>query len=278
MPLTMADATFIIPVFNQLHYTRNCLESFSTDGIADARIVIVDNGSTDGTREFLAGRPGLRAISNAKNLGCSAAWNQGLQEAGTATWKIIINNDVVVAPRFLEGLIGFATADGRDIVSPAMTEGELDYDFGKFSTEFLAKMGAACRSGTASGVCFMVHRRVFETIGAFDTNLGQAGYEDEDFFRRARAAGFRLGITGRAYLHHFGSVTQKKLKSELGMASSAPLGNRDYFRQKHGLNWLKRRTDRFRERTRTRLWQWREQRQTGLALHLLRSEGKWTPA
>ena len=278
MASMMDEVAFIIPVFNQLHYTRNCLGSLNRDGVEDRNIVLVDNGSTDGTREFLASRPELKVISNEKNLGCSAAWNQGVEKAASADWKIVINNDVIVAPGFRGSLVDFATETACDIISPAMTEGELDYDFEQFSSEFLGKMAAVRRLGTASGVCFMVHRRVFDKIGVFDVKLGQAGYEDEDFFRRARAAGFQLAMTGRAYLHHFGSVTQKKLKSEMGMAGSAHLGNRDYFREKHGLNWLKRRTERFRERTRNHLWRRREQRRTGFALHLRRCEGKWVAA
>jgi GT2 family glycosyltransferase len=274
----MGDVAVIIPVFNQLRYTRNCLDSLRKDRVEDRDIVIVDNASNDGTREFLAGHPALKVVTNEKNLGCSSAWNQGVEQAGPATWKLIINNDVIVAPGFTSGLTAFAQMNACDIVSPAMTEGDLDYDFDKFSSEFLARMAGISRSGTASGVCFMVNKRVFDKIGLFDSKLGQAGYEDEDFFRRASAAGFRLAITGQAYLHHFGSVTQKKLKSELGMASSAPLGNRDYFRKKHGLNWLKRRTGRLRERTRTRFWRWKEQRQTGWSLHLMRCNGRWEAA
>ena len=272
------EVIFIIPVFNQLHYTEKCLASLNETGTPDTAIIVVDNASTDGSCEFFARRPGLRVITNQKNLGCSAAWNQGVAAAGSATWKVVINNDVIVAPGFTQGLLGFASDRACEIVSPAMGEGELDYDFAAFSGDFLSKMGTMTRLGTASGVCFMVHQRVFQAIGVFDARLGQAGYEDEDFFRRARAAGFRLGITGRAYLHHFGSVTQKELKSELGMPGSAYLGNRDYFRKKHGLNWFKRRLERFRQKAQAGVWRRRELRKTGLTLHLRRSHGAWQPA
>ena len=84
MASMMDEVAFIIPVFNQLHYTRNCLGSLNRDGVEDRNIVLVDNGSTDGTREFLASRPELKVISNEKNLGCSAAWNQGVEKAASA--------------------------------------------------------------------------------------------------------------------------------------------------------------------------------------------------
>jgi N-acetylglucosaminyl-diphospho-decaprenol L-rhamnosyltransferase len=268
------DVAVVIPVLNQLSYTVQCLESLARTGVSGREVVVINNGSTDGTAEFLQQHPELRVISNPQNLGCSAAWNQGV-EAAHAEWTIVLNNDVIVAPGFREGLLAFAAEAHCDIVSPAMGEGELDYDLPSFSKEFLAKMGHRQRAGLAFGVCFMVHRRVFETIGLFDTKLGQAGYEDEDFFRRARAVGFRLGTTGRAYLHHFGSVTQKMVKAARPAGVSGPLGNRDYFRQKHHLNWLRRRTDRLQGKVRWGLWRWRERRQSGLTLIMRRAGGQW---
>jgi N-acetylglucosaminyl-diphospho-decaprenol L-rhamnosyltransferase len=268
--------TFVIPVFNQLHYTKQCLESLNRNGVPDNKIVVVDNASTDGTHEFLDGRTQLRLISNPANLGCSAAWNQGAEAAAPARWTMVMNNDVIVAPGFCDGLVGFAEAKRCDIVSPGMGEGDLDYDFDAFSREFLHKLGQARRSGVASGVCFMVHRRVFESIGLFDTKVGLAGYEDEDFFRRARGAGFRLAITGRAYLHHFGSVTQKSIKASIGLPNSARLSDKDYFRQKHHLHWLRRKADNAREKIQGRIWRWSECRRFGLTLVMRRFGGKWS--
>jgi N-acetylglucosaminyl-diphospho-decaprenol L-rhamnosyltransferase len=271
------DFCIVIAVVNQLDYTRQCLQSLGRAGVPTASVVIIDNASTDGTREFLAAEPGLRVISNQINRGCAPAWNQGVEAAQSARseWVVILNNDVVVAPGFREGLLGFAAQSHCDIISPAMVEGDLDYNFDDFAAEYLRKMSRAVRRGVASGVCFMVHRKVFETIGAFDERLGQAGYEDEDFFRRAHKAGFRLAITGRAFLHHFGSVTQKSIKSALGVSESGRLGNRDYFRQKHRLNWVHRCFDHLREQTRAALWRRRERHRFGVTLRLRRVERRW---
>ena len=268
------DVTFVIPVFNELDYTTQCLESLNRAGMSDPVIVIVDNGSTDGTREFLAGRPNLRVLCNPTNLGCSHAWNMGVQ-ASTSAWTMILNNDVIVAPGLCEGLIGFAEEELCDIVSPALGEGEMDYPFEAFARSFLATMGSACRYGLAVGCSFMVHRRVFEVIGLFDTKVGLAGTEDEDFFRRARASGFRLGMTGRAYLHHFGSVTQRSVKAGMGLPNSARLSNSTYFRKKHRINWFRRQADHQREKIRDALWRWKERRRFGMTLRMRRQGGRW---
>jgi GT2 family glycosyltransferase len=244
--------------------------------VSDSEIIVVDNASTDGTREFLAARPGLRVMANDTNRGCGYAWNQGV-EATAARWTVILNNDVVVAPGFREGLVGFAEETGCQIVSPARCDGELDYDFLDFAGRFVSTMQLACRRGVATGVAFMVHRNVFEAVGMFDARIGRAGYEDEDFSRHARKGGFRLAVTGRAYLHHFGSVTQKSVKSDMGLAESARLSDRDYFRKKHWLNWFRRRSDRLRDKLRTALWRWSERRRFGITLFLRRHGGAWHP-
>ena len=90
------------------------------------------------------------------------------------------------------------------------------------------------RLGVAHAVCLMVHRRVFDGIGppVDDPRLG--GYEDDEFFRRARRAGFHMGITGRSFIHHFGSVTQRSIKAASKGAIKS-LGDREYYRRKYGL-------------------------------------------
>ena len=113
------DVAIVIPVFNELPYTINCLESLKQSGVRDSQILIVNNGSTDGTTEFLAGRPEIRVIHNPENRGCGFAWNQGTK-ASSSVWTIVMNNDVLVVPGWIEGLVGFAEKEGFDVVSPAM--------------------------------------------------------------------------------------------------------------------------------------------------------------
>ena len=271
---------FVVPVFNQLHFTRQCLDSLAQDGIPRQDIVVVDNASTDGTREFLAATKGLRVISNEVNRGCSVAWNQGVETvlAAGAEWVVVINNDVIVAKGFVEGLRGFADVSGTDIVHPATGEGEMDYDFPAFAAEFVGKMRRLSRSDDGGGDCFMVRRAVFERVGLFDTTFGLAGFEDVDFFRRARKAGFRRAISGMAYLHHFGSVTQKSVKASLGMAKRTGLASRAAYRKKHGLNWFRRRVERYLKAVRVATCVRHESRDTGFSLRMRRSGGRWNLA
>jgi len=264
------NATIVIPVFNQLHYTRQCLDSLNASGCSDAMIVVINNASTDGTPQYLASRPSLRVVNNVENRACAAAWNQGYQ-AGKTKWTVFLNNDVVLPTRWLENLVAFAEKEKVDIACPAMGEGDLDYDLASYARHYSSQMTAVQRKNKAHGVCFMVHRRVMETIGGFDENFRKGGNEDEDFFLRARQAGFRLAVTGGSYLHHFGSVTQKALAAERGSTRDETV---TYFRSKWKITWFGRRRMRWQRKLVGAWWKWTERLRHGHTLQESRMNGK----
>ena len=270
--LNPAKLAIVIPVFNQLHYTRQCVDCLNHAGVADEQIIIVNNDSTDGTKEFLATRSEIRAVHNETNRGCGFAWNQGAK-LSTATWTIIANNDILVPPGCLEKLIRFAEEEKIDVASPAMCEGEADYDWQTYAAEFMRVMSPMARHDIASGSFFMVHRRVFETIGFFDEDPKLGGYEDDEFARRARRHGFRLAITGRAYYHHFGGTTQKSIKASLKQPNKS-LGDRTYYRKKTGQTWPKRKWNQIRHSLRVKWWKTTERLRFGHTLHETRIDGK----
>lgn len=259
-----AEVTIVIPLFNQVHYTRICLESLQAHGAGGARILLVDNGSTDETAEYLASCQGVDILTNRENLGCAPAWNQGVRES-TTEWVVLLNNDVIVSPGWLEGLLSFAREHGVDVVTPAIREGEYNYDIVEYSKRFVETMGEVSRMGTADGICFMVNRRVFQAVGEFDENFRIGQFEDTDFFRRAALGGFRLGITGRSFLHHFGSVTQKAICKE-NKIGPYEAQNRIYYRKKWQLTWWRRKCERGTRKLREMLWRNSEKFRNGLTL------------
>jgi GT2 family glycosyltransferase len=266
------DVTIVIPVLNQLRFTEQCLDTLRAAGVPESRIVVVDNGSTDGTAAYLAARPGIKVIHNDANLGCGGAWNQGIR-ALPATWTVLLNNDVLIPQGWLDGLVSFAEEFHADVVSPSMCEGESDYDVAAIARESMEVLGRVRRFGAVSGVCFMVHRRVFDKVGLFDDDPRLGGYEDDEFFRRVREAGFRLALTGRSFLHHFGSITQLAIKAERHQAPTASLGDRAYYRQKYQLTWFKRKRWRLERKVRTALYRTIEKARFGRTLLSRRIHG-----
>lgn len=236
----MPRVSLVIPVYNQLIHTMQCLESILRLPDNGDELIVVDNASTDGTPDYLKGT-GVTVISNGTNLGCAKAWNQGIQ-ASHGEVVGILNNDIVVTPGWLPALLRFMERAGHGIVSPAMREGPLDYELDRYAAEFTATCKDATRPGFL-GPCIMVRRYVFDQIGLFDEGFSYGGCEDVDFLWRARKAKITAGVTGSAFIHHFGMVTQNAVKRHV--SKTYPAQNLERFRRKWGRsvrgNWLQRR-------------------------------------
>jgi len=107
-------ASVIVPCFNQREFTQLCLQSLFRYTRAPWELIVVDNGSTDDTRAYLAGVQDATAVpvtvvANATNLGFPAAINQGLQLA-QGEYLVLLNNDVVVTEGWLDQLIALVNA------------------------------------------------------------------------------------------------------------------------------------------------------------------------
>jgi N-acetylglucosaminyl-diphospho-decaprenol L-rhamnosyltransferase len=235
------DCSIIIPVYNRWDYTKQCLDGiYSSD--ADVReVIVVNNASRDGTAAGLRDYPQVKVLTNATNQGCAKAWNAGLNVSSNARWKLFLNNDVLLTPWAVSGLVDSAERLGLGIVCPAMWQGPLDYDLTAISGRLRTTLKETPRMGYLHGVCFCVRRDVFETVGTFDENFVLGQYEDADFFRRAKIAGFSGATVSESFLHHYGSLTQLALRDE-GHLDYA-IENRHYFRKKWQLTWFKRKLE-----------------------------------
>jgi GT2 family glycosyltransferase len=177
-------------------------------------IIVVNNGSTDGTNAWLKGKK-IRTITNKKNMGVAKAWNAGIR-ASEAVYCCIINNDVVVTGGWLEALTGFYDGKaGAGIVCPGTREGALEYGADAYGLEYTARMKTTASRGLF-GWCMLIKKEMFKRAGYFDEAFGIGIGEDTDFYMRLKKAGFDSWITGSAFIHHFGSKTINKAKEDIG--------------------------------------------------------------
>ena len=220
VPLT----SIVIPVYNQLSYTRSCVEAIdATAPKGSWELIVVDNASEDGTAQWLAGlslRNGnARVIRNAANLGFGRACNQGMA-AAQGEGVLLLNNDAVVLGDWLPGLWAPLQGSGRGGMSGPITnfgrptqtrrlrdprEGEEPPAvFGEWVREHA---GVHLPVDVLSGFCLLMTRDVIERLGGFDPCYGLGYFEDDDFSLRARLAGFPLWICEGVLVYHHGAVT-----------------------------------------------------------------------
>jgi GT2 family glycosyltransferase/tetratricopeptide (TPR) repeat protein len=212
--------SIVIVTFNQLPYTKLCLQSIWRGTDSPYEVIVVDNGSSDGTVAYLKQQPAVKLIENAENCGFPAACNQGIN-ASSGEYVLLLNNDVVAPAGWLGRLgrafvehaeLGLAGPRTNRVSGPqqvAVAYSDLD-DLDKFADEFAAAHVGELQFVTRLvGFCLMIRRQVVERIGLLDERFGIGNFEDDDFCRRAAEGGFKAAIVGDAYVHHFGSVTFK---------------------------------------------------------------------
>ncbi len=243
----MPNYTITFACYNQLSYTKQFIASLDKNEVDFSRIVAVDNGSTDGTRDWLCQQGFGSVILNNRNLGCGAAWNQGAM-ALQSKWTIVMNNDVICAKGWLRNLIYNAETHGLQIASPAMIEGDLSYDFPKWVMQARTVMNGYLRLGSAHAVCMSIHEDVWHEIGYFMPVPKLLGYEDGIFFQRALEKKMAMGIVSDSWLHHFGQTTQRALKLEHKLQEKESLGNRKLMHMYMGRNWLERKLDKLKQK------------------------------
>ena len=264
--------------YNQVEYTKMCIDSMVKHGLDLSRLVVVDNASTDSTRSYLETLPLGGYIFNKTNLGCGVAWNQGAL-ALQAEWTIIMNNDVIVTKNWIENLIETAEKNNLKAISPSLIEGPLvggglDYNLDAFADNAYLMMQNAMRASGHHAVCLAVHQSVWLEVGYFQPIPKLLGFEDTMFFNELKKSNIASGMTGASWLHHFGSITQSAMKQERGLSQKDGLGYRYNYRLLKQ-SWLVRKCNKLKKNHQSKAWLNEELSKYGMSMHGIRAQGKF---
>ena len=222
--------SFIVPLYNCLPLTQAMLASLraTVPAALEHEIVFVDDGSTDGTREWLRTlSPPCRGVLNEKNLGFAGACNRGATEA-RGEFLFFLNNDLVLLPGWLEPMLAVFTdhADAglvgnvqRNAATGAVDHAGLTFN-AKGKPEHLTRRGlAAVRPVEAvTGACFALRAETWRQLGGLDAGFVN-GCEDVDLGLRALHAGRRNYVALRSVVrHHISASAGRKLRDEQNTA------------------------------------------------------------
>jgi GT2 family glycosyltransferase len=209
-------ASIIIPSWNGQAYLQTCLDSLFCWLAPQHEVVVVDNGSTDGTVELAAryaaaGR--IRLIQNPINSGFSRAVNQGLGVAGGET-LILLNQDTVSPRDWLTPLLDAMATDRRIGIAGCRLlypDGRVQHAGGSvnargegahFTEDPPLDANGLADVAFVTGACLAITRACLGALGRMDEGFGRAYFEDVDWCYRARHAGYRVAYCARAELVH----------------------------------------------------------------------------
>ncbi len=224
-----------ILALNNLDLTRQCIESIFENTEDDYRICVFNQGSDDGTREYLDGLGDrIDAVHSPKNVGFVVG-NNKVMERYPECDIVLLNNDTVVKRGWLNALRECAYSDpavgivGAKLVYPSgplqEAGGEIFADgsgrnIGKFDDPGRYIYNVRIDVDYCSGACLYLKREVLDQIGYLDEVFSPAYWEDTDICFRARAAGFRVMYEPAAEVVHLegataGSPEKRTLSAQL---------------------------------------------------------------
>ena len=218
--------TIVIVNYNGKKFLKDCLGSIARSTFRDFEVILVDNGSKDGSVYFVKRYfPWVKIVKNEVNVGFAEGCNIGAKHS-SSKYIVFLNTDVKVEPDWLEKLVKTAELDPSigacgckvllmdtglidciggfncDVYGHGLyAVGHLENDYGQYDnvTECFA----------IAGMCMLVRREAFERIDGFDSKFFLLA-EDIDLCWRMRLAGYTIRVNPRAVVHHKSMATFKK--------------------------------------------------------------------
>lgn len=199
----MSLTSIVVVNWNTRDLVARCVEAVRRHTQEPYEIILVDNGSEDGSRELIAALegPGTRAVLLPANLGFAAGANRGIAAArGDAV--CLLNTDATVTRGWLGSLRRALSRPDAGLAGPGTDHAKGAQRrkpwFGRWPPPFRRTRDV----DYLSFFCVVVSREALDAVGLLDERFGLGTFEDDDYCRRARAAGFRLVLDGGSWVWH----------------------------------------------------------------------------
>ena len=229
-------STVIIPNYNGMKFIENCMKSLEKETSTGYHICVVDNGSTDGSREWVEENcPYAQVISLGENTGFCGAVNAGIKASQTP-YVILLNNDTEVEFGFVKALEDALEHEKKSFSVSAKMVDMYDKNILDGAGDLYCALGWAFALGkgktvkdnytkqkeifSACGGAVIYRREVLEEIGIFDQNHF-AYLEDCDLGYRAQIFGYRNYYTPESVVYHAGSGVSGSRHNEFKVTLSS---------------------------------------------------------
>ena len=215
----MAEVTVVIPNYNGMAYLENCIKSLLAQEFDDYDIIVVDNGSEDGSASLeILNHPRIRVVRLSQNFGFSRAANEGIKASKTP-YILLLNNDTEVQGEFVQEMLRAISQD-ETIFSAASKmiqlndRGRLDgagdlycalgWGFARGKGKRVSLYDKDCEIFSACAGAAIYRKKILDEIGYFD-EFHFAYLEDLDIGYRAKIMGYKNVYHKDAVVYHVGS-------------------------------------------------------------------------
>jgi len=200
----MNNVSIMLITYNRLPLTQRMFESFFKTVDNNYHLIIVDNGSTDGTVEWLKQfKPnnkycqGVEIYFNSENKGIAIGRNQALLIANKYQdpWLCTIDNDIEFPNNWLSQCLNIVKTNHKFAIG-------LNFEGVNYPLQLMnGKPVQWKKEGNLGTACSLFHRKLHQAIGFFNMDYGSYGEEDADYYFRARQAGWSLGYLPTNAIH-----------------------------------------------------------------------------
>lgn len=250
--VTVRNTAIVIVSYNICYMMQKNIECIRSTLLPGTyRIIVVDNASDDGVREWLREQQDILLIENGQNVGFAPACNQAvraLRESSDGQEDIfLLNNDTRLAPNALFWLRMGLYADERvgaagSLSNYAGNDQQLDIEFtlpGEY-LDYGAHRNIPCETPYEErvrlcGFAMLVKGHVWDETGGMDEDFAPGYFEDDDLSMKILKVGYRLVLCHNSFIYHAGSQSFNKCRNVEEMA----LSHYQLFIEKHGFDILK---------------------------------------
>ncbi len=212
---------------------QECLSFLFTQNYRNIQVIVLDNNSTDKSKEIIKNFKKVEFIESDNNLGFAQGNNVACAKA-KGEYVLLLNNDAIVTKNFLKHLVAILEKDKNiGIVQPKILyKGNPSYidntvnSIGAFFTPtgFLYYPGYGKKFNlsmhsreneifSAYGACMLIRKKLIDKIGLFDSDFFLY-FEETDFCLRAHLAGYKVICTPKSFVYHRGGVSARKFGDE----------------------------------------------------------------
>mgnify|MGYP000991462360 CR=1 FL=1 len=240
--------SIIIPCFNAVKYTRQCLNSVLKHSTCDYEIILINNGSSDKTREFLKEfkkknkhhcfLKKISVFNMPYNIGVAKALNLGIRKS-SGQYVCYINSDVIVTKNWLVSLTKACEKNRKNAVVGTLFNSFEDNKFINAveknkqeidrvaKTIYLLNKNKVKKAKTIHGLCMLIKKSIFSKVGFFNEKFYPCFGEDIEFCQRVKKCGYNLVDALDVFIFHYWN------KSSVSKEFRSIFGDIKRLRQKH---------------------------------------------